>query len=134
MIVAVPGCRLALLTAVAAAWSVCLAAQDVARPELAVGSVAGFVRYVSGQAIPDVRVTLLDPRDRLARTTRTGADGSFRFDAAPAGEYQLSASLPGAVARPIRIVAGSSVNGIAFSIPDGSRRRVVPARVVMNRT
>jgi hypothetical protein len=96
------------------------------------GAVTGFVRYASGQEIADVRVSLLVPGDRSARTTRTANDGSYRFDAIPAGEYQISVSHAGAVAKRISIRAGSELKEADFSIPDGGDRRVVTGRVVMN--
>jgi len=129
--------RLALMAMVAAS-SVCLAAQDAnppGRPND--GVVAGFVRFAGGEAIADVRVVLLVPGSaagREARTARTAADGSYRFEAVSAGEYQLSISRPGSVAKQIRVAAGSQLKDIDFSIPDGSSRRVVLARVVMNAT
>ena len=118
--------RLALLAMLAVA-SVCLAAQDRTG-----AAVTGFVRFASGDAIADVRVVLLLRGDNLNRTTRTGPDGAFRIDAIAPGEYQLSVSRPGSVAKLITISQGAALNGLNFSIPDGSSRRVVTARVVMN--
>lgn len=124
--------RLAIAATIAAG-SVCLFAQDAVRPEPAAGgSVGGFVRFAGGQAIADVRVSLFEPGARSARTTRTSVDGLFRFDAIPAGEYQLSVSHAGAVQKRIRIAAGSELRGIDFSIPDGGSRRAVTGRVAMN--
>jgi hypothetical protein len=124
--------RLALVAMVAGA-SVCLAAQEANRPgRPAEGAVAGFVRFAGGEAIADVRVVLLVPGSREARSARTAANGSYWFEAVSAGEYQLSVSRPGSVAKRIRVAAESQLKDIDFSIPDGSSRRVVPARVVMN--
>ena len=94
------------------------------------GAVMGFVRFASGQGIADVRVSLII--DGSATTTRTGADGSYRFEAIPPGEYQVSASLPGGIAKQVRVTAGSLLQDIDFSIRDGSSRRVVTGRVIMN--
>jgi len=94
--------------------------------------VSGFVRYASGQPIADVRVTLGVPGDPSVTTTRSAVDGGFRFDDVAAGRYQLSASHPGVVAKQITVAPGSIRADLNFSIPDGSPRRVVTARVVMN--
>lgn len=112
------------------AGSVCVGAQD--RTPSDVGAVSGSVRYASGQAIADVRVSLIVSGDRYPWTTRTAADGSYQFSVIPAGEYQLSVSHAGSVARRITVTPGSATTGVNFSIRDGSSRRVVIARVVMN--
>jgi hypothetical protein len=122
--------RLLMLMAMVVAGTVCLAAQDAVQSEP--GAVTGFVRYAGGQAIEDVRVAVLVPGNPVARTTRTAADGSYRFEAVAAGEYQLSVSHAGAVAKQIRLAPGVALKDIDFSIPDGSSRRVVAARTVMN--
>ena len=128
--------RLVLMTMIVVG-SVCLAAQDAVQPQP--GAVTGFVRYAGGQAIADVRVSMTAARtgtaahvDRSARTARTSVDGAYRFAAIPVGEYQLSVSHPGAIAKQIRVTPGSELRDIDFSISDGSSRRVVAARVVMN--
>ena len=124
--------RLTLIAMLAVA-GVGLTAQDAARRERSQeGAAMGFVRYASGETIVDVRVTLIVPGDRVPRTTRTGADGSYRFEAVPAGEYQLSASVAGAVAKRIQVTPGAALRDLDFSIPDGGSRRVVTGRVVMN--
>jgi hypothetical protein len=110
---------------------VCLTAQDRTAAETD-AAVMGFVRYASGEPIADVRVRIGIPGDRSPPTTRTGADGSYRFDAMPAGEYEVAASHAGAVAKRIRITPGSELRDLDFSIPDGGRLRVVTGRVVMN--
>jgi hypothetical protein len=121
--------RLTLLTLLAAG-NVHLAAQDLTVFE--VPAVGGYVRFASGNGIGNVRVSLILPGDPSPLTTRTGADGSFRFDAVPAGEYQLSASHAGAVFKRVRVVPGAATRDLDFSIPDGDRRRVVTGRIVMN--
>jgi hypothetical protein len=122
--------RLLMLLAVVAGAAACLAAQDAGQSPPA--AVSGFVRYAGGTTIEDVRVTLLVPGSRDARTTRTAVDGSYRFDDVPAGDYQVSVSHPGGVARQIKVTPGTASNAIDFSIPDGSERRVVTGRLVMN--
>ena len=117
---------LAILTAIALE-SVYPAAQEPAG-----GSVTGFVRYASGEAIPDVRVVLVLRGESTARSTRTGADGSYLIGGIAPGGYQLSVSRPGGVAKLITIAQGATLSGLDFSIPAGSSRRLVAGRVVMN--
>lgn len=116
----------AILTAIALG-SVCPAAQQPPG-----GSVTGFVRSASGEAIADVRVVLVRRGKSTARSTWTGADGSYRIGAIVPGDYQLSVSLRGGVAKLITIDQRTALAGLNFSIPDGSSRRVVAGRVVMN--
>ena len=129
MMVAMPSRCLALMTMIAVG-SVCLTAQD--RTPLNTGAVTGFVRYASGGPIADVRVSLIHPEDRSARTARTTVNGSYRLEAIPPGEYQISVSHAGAVGKRITVTPGSELKGIDFSLPDGSSRRVVTGRAVMN--
>jgi hypothetical protein len=117
---------MALLTTIA------LSGMLPAAQEPAGGSVTGFVRYARGGAIPDARVVLVLRGDNIARSTRTDADGSYQIGAIAPGEYQLSVSLPGGVAKLITIEQNTELGGLDFSIPDGSSRRVVAGRVVMN--
>ena len=128
--VVMPGRKVALAGMLAAA-SVSLTAQDRSAAS-AEGGVTGFVRYASGAAVADVRVALIDPRERSLRSARTTVDGSYRFDAVPAGEYQLSVTHAGAVAKQIKVTSGPELRDVNFSIPDGSSRRAVTGRVVMN--
>ena len=100
--------------------------------EPAGGSVTGFVRFAGGEAIADVRVVLVLRGESTARSTQTGADGSYRISGIAPGEYQLSVSRPGGVAKMITIDQGTALAGLNFSIPDGSSRRIVTGRVVMH--
>ena len=120
--------RLLILVAMLAAGSACLTAQE--RTPADTSAITGFVRYAGGAPIAELRVSLIVMGS--ARTTRTAIDGSYRFDAISPGEYQLSASLPGVVARLMTIAPGADLKDINFSIPDGRPRRVVTGRVVMN--
>jgi hypothetical protein len=121
--------RRLLLLALIAGCAVSITAQD---RTASTGAVMGFVRYASGGGIADVRVSVITPGDPLALTTRTTSDGSYRFDAIPAGQYQLSVSHAGAVPKRIVVTPGSELKDVNFSIPDGGARRVVTGRVVMN--
>src|SRR5262245_41145032 len=107
--------RLALMAMVVAAGA-CLAAQAPGPRAGQEGVVTGFVRFASGEPIADVRVTLMVARPgtavltqeaREVRNTRSGADGSYRFDATPPGEYQVSVSHAGAVAKQVKVTAAA---------------------------
>ncbi|OLT48920.1 hypothetical protein BJF85_10570 [Saccharomonospora sp. CUA-673] len=66
-------------------------AQDV---ELAAtGRLAGIVRSeLSGQAVAEARVVLLDADGTVAGVTLTGTDGTYRFDDVDHGRYTVIAS------------------------------------------
>ena len=63
------------------------------------GNVAGIVAKTSGEPIPGALVELLDARGRKLSRTETKADGSFRFERVPAGDYILRATYGGASAK-----------------------------------
>ncbi len=54
----------------------------------ATGSIAGRVVSQDGAPAPDIQVFAAELRQRVT----TGADGAFRFDAVPPGDYLLEAS------------------------------------------
>lgn len=59
----------------------------------AAGSIVGRVlEFTSDSAIADVRVELLDSRQRRVATTTSDATGAFRFTSVRAGAYQLRAA------------------------------------------
>ena len=125
-----PRLSLALAATIVVA-GVCLAAQDRTAAE-EVGSVAGFVRFASGEPIADARVRVAIRGDTSPPTTRTAIDGSYRMAAIPAGEYEIGVSVAGAVAKTISVSPGVELKDVNFSIPDGGSRRVVTGRVVLN--
>jgi hypothetical protein len=96
------------------------------------GSVAGFVRLASGEPIANARVWLRVRGGTAPPTTRTAVDGSYLLEAIPAGDYEISVSAAGAVAKSLSVSPGAELRGVNFSIPDGGSRRVVTGRVVMN--
>lgn len=55
------------------------------------GSLSGFVRDTNGVGRYDALVTI----NGLGRNTRTAADGSYRIDLVPLGEYRMTASSTG---------------------------------------
>jgi len=69
------------------------------------GTLVGRVTDSSGiKSLQSVQVELLE----LARRTRTGADGQFRFTDVPDGAYTLRASYIGAAAVEQRVTVGAS--------------------------
>ena len=77
------------------------AAQGAARPT---GTIAGRVVVPGGAPAPDAEVTIVD----LGRRTMTGADGSFRFEGLPPGDYILEVGSPrlGTGADRVTVTAG----------------------------
>lgn len=57
-------------------------------------SLEGTVRDASLRPVPGVSVTVAATEGEIKRSTVSGADGVYRFDPLPAGEYRLSASFP----------------------------------------
>lgn len=52
----------------------------------------GTARTADGRAIPDARVTLLDPQGHTVAVTDSGADGRYEFAGIPDGDYTLIAT------------------------------------------
>jgi iron complex outermembrane receptor protein len=63
-----------------------------------------LVNALSGEPVGELTVSL----EELRRDTRAAADGTFRFEAIPPGEYHLSVSGPGFTARRTEVTVGSS--------------------------
>jgi iron complex outermembrane recepter protein len=68
----------------------------------AAGSIAGRVVAADGTPVPGAEVRVAE----LRRRTTSGEDGSFRFEALPAGNYLLEASSPrlGTAVQRVRVV------------------------------
>ncbi|MGB8493921.1 MAG: TonB-dependent receptor [Candidatus Acidiferrum sp.] len=59
------------------------------------GTVRGIVHDPQHRPIPGVEVVLKAENSEYAQTTRTDADGEYRFDAVPIGEYSVSVAPAG---------------------------------------
>jgi hypothetical protein len=59
------------------------------------GSISGVVRDRSQGAIAGVRITVTNTQTNFKQEATSGADGSYRFLALPAGTYQLKATSAG---------------------------------------
>jgi hypothetical protein len=67
--------------------------QATVNAELRTGArVEGTARSTSGGAVPDARVTLLDPDGNVAGVATTGPDGTYSFENLPEGEYTVIAT------------------------------------------
>lgn len=78
-----------------------------------------------GALLGYVEVSLYDSRQALVRSTRTAADGTFRFSGLQAGVYRLRFSMPGAPAAwyggasGTPIAVADSIVSVDFSYPRG---------------
>jgi uncharacterized surface anchored protein len=59
------------------------------------GGVAGTVFDPTGAVVPGTQITLLDLAENQQRQIHADAAGHFEFDNLTAGQYQLTAALPG---------------------------------------
>src|SRR3989442_1959359 len=64
-------------------------------PAAAQTAVEGFVRDVSGNAVPGASITLRRSEGPVLRSTITDASGKFHFAAVDAGTYKLKTEAPG---------------------------------------
>lgn len=58
-------------------------------------SLGGYVRDISGAAVPQAKVTLISPQKGITRTSRTESDGQFSFTLLPPATYTLSVEATG---------------------------------------
>src|SRR5215472_2323921 len=59
------------------------------------GAIRGTVFDRSHAAIPNAKVTLLNPATGIARDQMTGADGGYAFNSIIPGEYTITAEATG---------------------------------------
>ncbi len=59
------------------------------------GSILGVVRDPSQSVVSGARVTVTNAETNFSQETTSSVDGSYRFQALPAGTYKLSAAAPG---------------------------------------
>ncbi len=72
-----------------------LSLSSAAAQSPASASVSGTVLDVSGGAVVQAEVTLTESRGSGGRAAVTGPDGTFVFEAVPAGSYVISVTAPG---------------------------------------
>ena len=68
----------------------CLMAQTAAT-----GALTGTVTDSTGAVIPNVTVTATSADTGQARTSTTGADGTYKFSVLPPGSYRVKFEAPG---------------------------------------
>lgn len=88
--------------------------------ELRTGARAsGVARTASGSAVPDARVTLLDPDGSVAGVTTTAADGTYSFENLPEGDYTVIASgYPPAASRLVVTGGDTHVHDVELGHPE----------------
>jgi EmrB/QacA subfamily drug resistance transporter len=75
--------------------------------ELRAGArVEGAARTAAGTAVPDARVTLLDPAGNVAGVATTGPDGGYSFENLAEGDYTVIATGYPPAASKLRISSG----------------------------
>jgi EmrB/QacA subfamily drug resistance transporter len=113
--VSAPSCQPAAIPVSVTAGTV--TAQDV---ELAAQArLEGVARTVTGTAVPDARVMLVDPDGNAVAVTTTGADGTYTFTNLTRGEYTVIASGYPPVAGKLTIAAGQPhYYEVQLSYPD----------------
>ncbi|HRR09830.1 MAG TPA: carboxypeptidase regulatory-like domain-containing protein [Rhodothermales bacterium] len=80
------------------------------------GSLSGFVRDVNGVGRYDALVTI----NGLGQNTRTAADGSYRIDLIPPGEYRITASSTGlrTTTSQLTTVSVNRATSLSFSLEE----------------
>lgn len=82
----------------------------------AAGHLEGIVRSeLSGAAVPEARVVLLDENGNVSGVTMTAADGSYRFDDVDYGQYTVIASGYGPATATVR-VTGEAEGSLDFEL------------------
>jgi len=66
----------------------------IAAPAFAQSVVSGTVTDPQSAVVPDARVAIMSGQNEV-RTTRTDAQGRYRFEAVPPGTYAIAVSAPG---------------------------------------
>src|ERR1051326_7331710 len=72
-----------------------LVGAEVSLAQTGTTSVRGTVTDKSGGAVAGATVTLANPVQSLLRTTETGKNGEYEFQALPPGTYQLTVEKEG---------------------------------------
>src|SRR6202521_1006627 len=68
---------------------------SISSAQLPTGTILGAVKDSSGAVIPGVSLTARNVETGLSRTAVSGGDGSYRFPALPAGNYEVRAEHAG---------------------------------------
>jgi hypothetical protein len=68
---------------------------SIAMAQLPAGTILGVVKDSSGGVVPGASVTARQTETDQSRSAVTGADGSYRFDALPVGNYEITVKATG---------------------------------------
>src|SRR4051812_38743827 len=63
--------------------------------QLPTATILGSVKDSSGAVVPGVALTARNTENGQTRTTETGGDGTYRFNALPVGSYEVRAEHAG---------------------------------------
>ena len=74
---------------------VLLCSATTAHAQLPTGTILGVIKDSSGAVVPGADVTVTRVDTGVSRTSKTEADGSYRFAALPVGTYEVQASAMG---------------------------------------
>jgi hypothetical protein len=77
------------------AWSLLLNPICLAQTEVGGASLNGTITDPSGGSVPNARVTATNEATGLTRTTKTSAEGLYRFTGLPVGAYDLTVDAQG---------------------------------------
>jgi hypothetical protein len=115
---------LTLLLVGAACSSVPLGAQQL------LGTIEGNVSDSTGAVLPGVEVRLRNPETGFSRATRSQGNGSYKFEALPAGNYELTFSKQGFSAQqhPQIIVHATRTTTVAVQMKPGTVSETVEVR------
>jgi len=90
------------------------------------GAITGFLYDQLGGVLPGVQVLLVNHTDGAKYDALSDRNGTFVFTALPAGDYELSTSLPGfaAVSNLLKVAPGATVER-AVTLPLGTLQEVI---------
>ncbi|MDX6694502.1 MAG: hypothetical protein QOF02_2105 [Blastocatellia bacterium] len=80
------------------------------------GTVSGVVTDPNGAVVPSASINIANPVTGYTRTTKTDAEGAFRFDNVPPNNYQLSVTAEGFTTAAQSLTVRTSVP-ISLKIP-----------------
>jgi carboxypeptidase family protein/TonB-dependent receptor-like protein len=99
------------LLAVAVAFAT--AVPQVGLAQLAVGTLSGSVRTVSGSPVPNVRLSVRDTSGGNIISSTTRGDGSYRVSNLLSGNYELSAAAPGFISAQVTVTIRPGTDQVA---------------------
>lgn len=74
------------------------------------GSLLGIAVDNSGNPLPGITVSLRSETGKIVQEVLTSADGSYRFEDAPVGRYQVTTNFAGFTApKPLDVTVGPGV-------------------------